>query len=158
METEEPILNSHNKDEFPPAHTAEHILNQTMVRMFGCSRSRVNHIERKKSKCNYVLTSQPTAEQIQEIENKVNEIILLDLPVTTKYVSSEEVASTLDLSKLPEDVSKTLRLVYIGDYDVCPCLGSHVEHTSEIGHFRISSTSYNEGNFRIVFRVEASKE
>ena len=41
---EQPILNAHNKDEYPPAHTAEHILNQTMVRMFGCSRSRVNHI------------------------------------------------------------------------------------------------------------------
>ena len=43
------VLNEHNKAEFPPAHTAEHILNQTMVRMFGCSRSRVNHIERKKT-------------------------------------------------------------------------------------------------------------
>ena len=52
---ETPILNEHNKAEFPPAHSAEHILNQAMVRMFGCSRSRVNHIERKKSKCNYDL-------------------------------------------------------------------------------------------------------
>ena len=32
----EPILNAHNKEEYPPAHTAEHILNATMVRMFGC--------------------------------------------------------------------------------------------------------------------------
>jgi hypothetical protein len=30
------ILNDHNKDEFPPAHTAEHLLNQTMIRIFGC--------------------------------------------------------------------------------------------------------------------------
>ena len=47
---DEIILNSHNKEEFPPAHTAEHLLNQTMVRMFGCERSRNAHIERKKSK------------------------------------------------------------------------------------------------------------
>jgi len=34
-------------------HTAEHILNQTMVRMFGCGRSFSSHIEKKKSKCDY---------------------------------------------------------------------------------------------------------
>jgi hypothetical protein len=52
---QEPILNEHNKQEYPPMHTAEHILNQTMVRMFGCPRSRNAHIERKKSKCDYLL-------------------------------------------------------------------------------------------------------
>lgn len=41
-------LNEHNKAEYPPMHTAEHILNQTMVRMFGCPRSKNAHIERKK--------------------------------------------------------------------------------------------------------------
>ena len=40
-------LNEHNKQEYPPMHTAEHILNQTMVRMFGCPRSKNAHIERK---------------------------------------------------------------------------------------------------------------
>ena len=37
-------LNAHNKDEYPPAHTAEHLLNQTMMRMFGAPRSRNMHI------------------------------------------------------------------------------------------------------------------
>ena len=36
MKTEEPILNAHNKLEYEPAHTCEHILNATMVKMFGC--------------------------------------------------------------------------------------------------------------------------
>lgn len=150
---EQPILNAHNKDEYPPAHTAEHILNQTMVRMFGCSRSRVNHIERKKSKCNYDLKVEPTQEQIAEVERKVNEVIGEDLPVTVKFVTRDEVPASIDLSKLPADASETLRLVFVGDYDVCPCLGNHVEHTAQIGRFRISSTSYNEGSFRIVFRL-----
>ena len=34
-------LNGHNKQEYPPMHTAEHILNQTMIRMFGCERSKI---------------------------------------------------------------------------------------------------------------------
>lgn len=150
---EPPVLNDHNKQEYPPAHTAEHILNQTMVRMFGCSRSRVNHIERKKSKCNYILAECPTEEQIREVETTVNAIIAADMEVTERYVTRAEVPVGIDLSKLPEDASAILRLVYVGDYDVCPCLGAHVKHTSEIGHFRISSTSFNEGNFRIVFRI-----
>ena len=152
---ETPILNDHNKQEFPPSHSAEHILNQAMVRMFGCTRSRVNHIERKKSKCNYALATCPTEEQIREVEAEVNRIIQADLPVTSRYVTRDEVPSSIDLSKLPADASETLRLVYIGDYDMCPCLGAHVERTSEIGSFCISSTSYNDGNFRIVFRVAA---
>ena len=154
---EEPlILNDHNKQEYPPAHTAEHILNQTMVRMFGCSRSRVNHIERKKSKCNYDLPTCPSEEQLRQVEAEVNRIIQADLPITERYVTRDKVPSEIDLSKLPEDVSETLRLVYVGDYDVCPCLGAHVGHTSEIGNFRISSTSYIDGNFRVVFRVTTS--
>lgn len=152
---EAPILNDHNKQEYPPAHTAEHILNQAMVRMFGCQRSRVNHIERKKSKCNYDLPVCPTEEQIREIEATVNRLIAADMEVTERYVSRNEVPEGIDLSKLPSDASQTLRLVYVGDYDVCPCLGSHVKRTGEIGHFRISSTSFADGNFRIVFRVAA---
>lgn len=151
MET--PILNEHNKQEYPPAHTAEHILNQTMTRMFGCPRSRVNHIERKKSKCNYDLAVCPTEEQIRQVEAEVNRIIGADMEVSERYMSRAEVPQEIDLSKLPADASETLRLVYVGDYDVCPCLGAHVHHTGEIGSFRISSTSFNEGNFRIVFRV-----
>lgn len=150
-----PILNEHNKQEYPPAHTAEHILNQTMMRTFGCKRSRINHIERKKSKCNYDLPTCPTEEQIRAVEAAVNNIIAANLEVTERYVTREEIPEGIDLSKLPSDASETLRLVYVGDYDVCPCLGAHVKRTSEIGQFRISSTSYNEGNFRIVFRVAA---
>ncbi len=153
MENEEPVLNAHNKDEYPPAHTAEHILNQTMVRMFGCERSRNTHIERKKSKLDYPLPVCPTQEQIAAIEAKVNEVINQHLPVTSSYMSKEEAAKRFDLKKLPDDASDTLRIVYVGDYDACPCLGTHVRNTEEIGAFRISSTRYEEGKFRIVFRL-----
>ena len=113
---QQPQLNDHNKQEYPPMHTAEHILNQTMIRMFGCERSKNTHIERKKSKCDYILSVEPTAEMITEIENRVNEVIGQDLPVTTCFVTREEVPEGVDLSKLPEDASATLRIVKIGEY------------------------------------------
>lgn len=41
-------LNDHNKQEYPPMHTCEHIVNRTMMNLFGCGRSISAHIERKK--------------------------------------------------------------------------------------------------------------
>lgn len=150
---EYPVLNEHNKQEYEPAHTAEHLLNQTMIRMFGCERSKNAHIERKKSKINYNLPVCPTAEEVSKIEQRMNELIVQDLPVTYEFVTRETIPEGVVLDKLPEDASETLRIVRIGDYDVCACIGSHVESTAQIGSFRITSTSFNEGSFRIVFKV-----
>lgn len=153
MET--PQLNAHNKAEFEPAHTAEHILNATMVKMFGCPRSRNAHIEKKKSKCDYILESEPSAEQVAEIEAKVNEVISRNLDVTAEFMGREEAARIVDLSKLPEDASETLRIVRIGDYDACACIGAHVGNTSEIGSFRIISHSYENGVWRLRWKLQS---
>ena len=153
-QNDSPVLNAHNKQEYPPAHTAEHLLNQTMVRMFGCERSKKMHIERKKSKINYDLPSCPTEEQISEVERKMNELIAMDLPVTYEFVDRDHLPEGIKLNRLPDDASETLRIVRIGDYDMCPCIGTHVASTREIGVFRITSTSYSQGDFRIVFKVE----
>ncbi|MBR5671774.1 MAG: hypothetical protein IKX11_07960 [Bacteroidales bacterium] len=150
---EEPVLNSHNKEEYPPMHTAEHILNATMVRMFGCPRSRNAHIERKKSKCDYELDQAPTDGQVAEIEKAVNEVISRNLDVTIEFVPLAEAASIVDLSKLPEDVSQTLRIVRVGDYDACACIGAHVKNTSEIGTFKILSHDFENGRWRVRWKV-----
>ena len=76
---QEPILNEHNKEEFPPSHTAEHLLNQTMIRMFGCERSRNAHIERKKSKISYIIDHKQDRKEEKEIERRMNELIAEDL-------------------------------------------------------------------------------
>lgn len=148
-------LNAHNKEEFPPAHTAEHLLNQTMIRMFGCGRSNNAHIERKKSKISYVLDHKPDRHEEKEIERRMNELIEEDLPVTYEYVNRDNIPEGISLDKLPKDVSETLRLVRIGEYDVCPCIGKHVRSTSQIGRFEMIGTNWNEEEhtFRIRFKV-----
>jgi Ser-tRNA(Ala) deacylase AlaX len=149
----EPVLNAHNKEEYPPMHTAEHILNATMVRLFGCPRSRNAHIERKKSKCDYQLEACPTEEQVAEIERTVNEVISRNLDITIDFVSRAEAAAIVDLGKLPEDVSETLRIVRVGDYDACACIGAHVKNTSEIGVFKILSHDFEDGRWRVRWKV-----
>lgn len=153
MTTETPQLNDHNKQEYPPMHTCEHILNQTMVRMFGCERSRNAHIERKKSKCDYTLPCAPTEEQIAEIERRVNEVIKQQMPVSVSFVSRDNVPSGVDLGKLPADASDILRIVRVGDYDICACIGAHVSNTSEIGTFKIISHSWENNILRLRFKL-----
>ena len=149
----QPVLNPHNKEEHKPSHTAEHLLNQVMVRMFGCERSRNAHIERKKSKINYTLDHEPTPQQIGDIERQMNLLIAQNLPVTYEYVTRQSIPEGVTLDKLPQDASETIRIVRIGDFDICPCIGQHVSSTGEIGSFHITSTSYKDQSFRIVFKV-----
>ena len=137
-------LNDHNKQEYPPMHTAEHLLNATMVKMFGCSRSRNAHIERRKSKCDYHLPTCPDQQQLQAVEDKINEVINQNLPVITEFMNQTEAKKLVDLGKLPMDASETLRIVRIGDYDVCACIGLHVANTSEVGFFKIISHDFDE--------------
>lgn len=150
---EQPVLNAHNKAEYEPAHTAEHILNATMVKMFGCPRSRNAHIERKKSKCDYMLDAEPTVEQVAQIEATVNEVIGRNLGVSVEFMTRDRAAEIVDLSKLPENASEALRIVRIGDYDACACIGAHVTNTSEIGTFRIISHSFSDGIWRLRWKV-----
>ena len=148
-------LNEHNKQEYPPMHTCEHIINQTMIRLFGCGRSVSAHIERKKSKLGYRLTACPTEEQIKNLENTVNQIIMQHLPVTTEFITQEEAKGRFDLKRLPEDASETVRVVKVGDYDECLCIGTHVANTSEIGTFKIISHDWDGENkrWRIRFKL-----
>ncbi len=157
MTTETPTLNAHNKQEYPPMHTVEHILNQTMVRMFGCKRSKNAHIERKKSKCDYQLTEAPTEQQIANIEEQVNKIIASNLPITVEYTTLDKLPLEVETEKLPDEVSETIRLVRIGDYDLCTCVGLHVENTSQIGVFKIISHTWESGTLRLRFKLQATQ-
>ena len=149
------IFNEHNKDEFPPAHTAEHLLNQTMIRIFGCERSFNAHIERKKSKMSFHLNQKPTRQQEKEIERRMNELIDEDLPVTFEAVSRYALPDDVSADRRPEAASDAFRLVRIGDYDVCPCIGRHVRSTAQIGRFELLGTNWDEHerSFRVRFKV-----
>ena len=144
------------KDYFAPMHTTEHVLNQTMVRMFGCARSKNAHIEKNKSKCDYFLQQAPTQAQIDELQVRVNEILAQNLPVTIRVLSRAEAEKLpgLDMGKLPPNAGDELRIVFVGEYDACPCIGAHVENTAQTGRFVISSWDYENGRLRIRFKLE----
>ena len=137
----------------PRMHSAEHILNQTMIRLFNCGRCFNAHIEKKKSKCDYHFDRPLTQKEIKQIQARVNRIIEMDLPVAAKYISRSEALHQYDTTKLPTDTSDVIRIVHIGDYDACPCIGPHVDFSGEISGFKITSTSFDKGILRIRFKL-----
>ena len=137
----------------PKMHSAEHILNQTMVRMFSCNRCFRAHIEKKKSKCDYHFDHPLTEQEIRQIEEGVNNIIHADMLVTQEFITKEESQKHYNIERLPRNVGDEIRIVKIGDYDTCPCSGTHVNSTGEIGEFQVVSVSFDNGVLRIRYKL-----
>ena len=126
------------KDYNPAMHTAEHILNSVMDKMYHCD---------------YRIRKALSDKEIRAVERTVNEIIKLDIPVGEELVSRREADEKYFTGKLPGDAGETIRIITIGNFDACPCIGQHVKNTSEIGTFSITSADFNEGILRIRFRI-----
>lgn len=133
-------------------HTLEHILNGTIDQMFDCGRAFSSHIEAKKSKCDYHFDRNFTEKEIEKITAKVNEVVSKNLPVTETMMPRDEATAKFNLARLPEDAGETLRIVHVGDYDSCPCIGQHAVNTSEVGMLKIISTDWNDGVLRVRFK------
>ena len=126
----------------PHMHTAEHVLNQTMVRTFGCGRCFSSHLNPKKSKCDYFFDRDLTETEAQALAAAVNAILAQHLPVTSQMTPVAEAATLVDLSKLPDTAAaagEPVRLVRIGEYDICPCIFpvglTMVCHQTSVGVF-----------------------
>ena len=104
------------------------------------------------------LKQKPSRQEEKQIEVRMNELIAADLPVTFDFVDRNHLPEGVAIDRLPDDASDTLRLVRIGDYDVCPCIGKHVRSTSQIGRFEMLGTNWDEEqrSFRVRFKVLSS--
>ena len=152
-----------SKEYNPYMHTAEHILNRTMVNLFNCGRSYSSHLNADKSKCDYYFPRPLTDAEAAEVERRVNETLAQDLPVVTRVLPWDEAEALVDLSRLPASVDREqpVRLGFVGEYDVCPCIGEHVGHTGEVGLFRLVSHDFTPpteekemGRLRVRFKLK----
>lgn len=142
------------KDTDPRMHTAEHILNQTMIRLFGTDRCFSAHIEKKKSKCDYHFNRPLNQVEAEQLATAINTIINQNLLVTAEMVSRSDAERLYNLGRLPEGQGEEeVRIVKIGDYDAVPCVGPHVAATKEIGQFRLISNDFSEGVLRIRYKL-----
>ncbi len=139
----------------PKMHSAEHLLNQAMVRTFNCDRCYSAHINKKKSKCDYHFSRPLTGAEVAALQLTVNEQIQKDLPVTIEQMSKVNAKKILNIKRVPDaDDLETIRVVRMGNYDACLCIGPHVDSTRQIGQFKITTTGFEGGVLRIRFKLK----
>ena len=148
------MAKDYSADNLRRMHTAEHVLNGTMVRLFGCERCFSSHINSEKSKCDYRFDRPLSEAEAADLEGRVNAVLESHAPVSEVFMPRAEAEKRFNLSRLPEDAGNSLRIVLVGDYDACPCSGHHAANTSEIGRLRIVSHSFADGVLRLRFKLQ----
>ncbi|OIR23083.1 MAG: hypothetical protein BEU00_01035 [Marine Group III euryarchaeote CG-Epi3] len=120
-------------------HTSQHLVSAVVSELHE-SDTVGNQIGIEKSRIDFKPLSVNNV-QVNEIQDKVNDYIMKDLKVTISEESRENLENNSEIRSsmssglwkmLPASV-KDLRVITIGDIDVCPCAGTHVRSLKEIG-------------------------
>ena len=125
-------------------HTAEHIVSGIIHRLFG-----FDNVGFHLSDDEVTLDTSGvlTDEQLSELERLANEAVFANIPVTVYFPKGDEAASLEYRAKL--EITENLRLVKIGDIDLCACCAPHVSHTGECGMIKILEYMKHRGGMRI---------
>ena len=119
-------------------HTATHLLNAALKQVIGNdSHQRGSNITPERMRFDFSCDHKLTDEEKKKAEDLVNEWIKEDLKVTVETMNKEDAiksgAECMFIEKYPEEVT-----VYtIGNVSKELCGGPHVQHTGELGHFKI---------------------
>jgi len=121
-------------------HTAQHVVSGVVYDLYK-ARTVGNQIYHDRSRIDFAPVTF-TGDMITEVQGKCNEIFSKGTPVeittTSRDVLENEVdAQRANLDLLPKSI-RELRVVTIGDFDVCPCAGTHVRSLAEIGTVSIT--------------------
>lgn len=115
------------------SHTAEHIISGITHSMFGYSNVGFHMSENNLMTVDF--DGKLTKEDIDKIEKASNNAIYDNIPVTVLFPSNEEAKDIQYRSKI--DIEEGLRLIRIGDVDLCACCAPHLACTGEAGLVKI---------------------
>ena len=138
-------------------HTAQHVMSKVVLDEFD-AQTAGNQIHAERSRIDFEPASF-SDDDVAFIEEMTNAMLDQDLPVTKTEMpraqAEERTPEGRGLLDLIPDVVDPLRMVEIGNFDLCPCGGTHVDHLSEVGHVRITNrTSKGADVDRIEFELD----
>jgi misacylated tRNA(Ala) deacylase len=139
-------------------HTAQHVVSKVVLDEFG-AQTAGNQIHTDTSRIDF----QPATfseEDVARIQERTNEVLGQDLVVTKAEMpraeAEEQTPEGRGLLDLIPDHVDPLRMVAIGDFDLCPCGGTHVDRLGEVGRVRITNRTTKGADVdRIEFVIEA---
>jgi misacylated tRNA(Ala) deacylase len=138
-------------------HTAQHVISGVVYDLYN-ARTVGNQIHADYSRVDFYPASF-SDEDLKKIEDASNEVIAKNSPVKIYQEERDSLESRTDplrsnLDLIPASI-KNLRIVEIKGFDVCPCAGTHVKSTEELGKLLITKKE-NKGKDkeRIVYTLE----
>jgi misacylated tRNA(Ala) deacylase len=138
-------------------HTAQHVLSAVVYDEWDAV-TKGNQIHTDYSRVDFDV-DEVTEDELERIENACNEVFDDDIPVQGYEEERSRLKKRIDTERtllhlIPDHIT-TLRVVEIGDVDITPCAGTHVERTGEIGEMRILRTeNKGSGRTRIVYDLQ----
>jgi alanyl-tRNA synthetase len=119
-------------------HTATHLLLAALRRVLGPHvAQRGSNITAERLRFDFTHPEKLSAEQLAEVEGLVNAQIERDLPVSWAEMSVAEARDAGAIGLFGERYGDQVKVYTIGDWSMEICGGPHVEHTGDLGRFRI---------------------
>ena len=120
-------------------HSATHLLQSALKSVLGNQIHQAgSYVGPEYLRFDFASRQKPTAQQLEEIESLVNDMIESALPVTKEVMPIEEAKKTGATALFDEKYGDEVRVVTMGDVSKEFCAGCHVGNTSEIGLLKIT--------------------